>query len=177
MACWLSHSSSTLATQITTLPLIILYFGQISLVALPVNLLILPVQSLLLALGLAGAGIGLLLQDLGALLLWANLPLLSWMIDVVRAFASWDMAQLTIAVDPRLIQAFYALFIGGAILHKAKRRIFERALKALGSQRMTLALSAVGANGAVSHAGDGAKPRRRTAAPVAAWMWGTATPR
>ena len=35
----------TIAAQITTLPLIILYFGRLSLVALPVNLLIVPVQA------------------------------------------------------------------------------------------------------------------------------------
>ena len=43
----------SVAAQVATLPLIVLYFGRLSLVALPVNILIVPVQSAVLLLGLA----------------------------------------------------------------------------------------------------------------------------
>ena len=44
----------SVAAQLATLPLIIFYFGRLSLVALPVNLLIVPAQSAVLLLGLVG---------------------------------------------------------------------------------------------------------------------------
>lgn len=62
----------TLAAQITTLPLIILYFGQVSPVFLPVNLLIIPVQAMLLILGLTATLVSFVLPILAQLLFWMD---------------------------------------------------------------------------------------------------------
>ena len=135
---------ATLATSITTWPLLVLYFGRMSLVALPVNLLILPMQTILLSLGLAAAAVALIAPGIGALLLWADMPLLSWMIAVVRAFADLDFAQATLDIDPRAIQAFYVILIGGALLRAKNPRRFIEAWSTLRRRAVTLAL-AVGA--------------------------------
>ncbi len=111
---------ATVAAQITTLPLTILYFGKLSLVALPVNLLIVPAQSALLMLGLVAVSVYAFVPALGTLLLWADMLYLSWTIHVVRAFAQLEYAQLLVDFDGRVIQAFYILLIGGAIMNKAQ---------------------------------------------------------
>lgn len=111
---------ATIAAQITTLPLTILYFGKLSLVALPVNLLIVPAQAGLLVLGLVAVAVYVFAPALGSLLLWADMLFLSWTIGVVRAFAQLDFAELIVNFDGRVIQVFYILLIGGAIVHKAR---------------------------------------------------------
>ncbi|MCY4145649.1 MAG: ComEC/Rec2 family competence protein [Chloroflexi bacterium] len=120
--------AATMAAQMTTLPLTILYFGKLSLVALPVNLLIVPAQSALLALGLAAIAVYAIAPALGSLLLWADMPFLSWTIEVVRAFAGLGFAEQPVAVDGRVIQVFYMLLIGGAIIKKAQLPATNKAL-------------------------------------------------
>lgn len=122
---------ATLAAQITTLPLTILYFGKLSLVALPVNLLIVPAQSALLVLGLAAIAVYAFVPALGTLLLWADMLFLSWTIGVVRAFAQLGFAEQPIDFDGRVIQAFFMLLIGGAIMKKARPLTTNRVLALL----------------------------------------------
>ena len=119
---------ATLAAQITTLPLTILYFGKLSLVALPVNLLIVPAQAALLVLGLAAVVVYVFAPALGTLLLWADMLFLSWTIGVVRAFAQLEFAELVVDLDGRVIQAFYILLIGGAIMKDARPPFLQELL-------------------------------------------------
>ncbi len=119
---------ATLAAQITTLPLTILYFGKLSLVALPVNLLIVPAQAALLVLGLAAVAVYVFAPALGTLLLWADMLFLSWTINVVRAFAQLEFAELVVDLDGRVIQAFYILLIGGAIMKDARPPFLQELL-------------------------------------------------
>ena len=114
------------AAQIATLPLIILYFGRLSLAALPVNLLIVPVQSAVLLLGMAAALIYAFIPALGTLLFWADLVFVSWTIAVVRVFAELRFTELIVDFDGRLIQAFYLLLIGGAMIHAARPPLWQR---------------------------------------------------
>lgn len=131
----------TIAAQITTLPLVILYFGRLSLVALPVNLLIVPVQSAVLLLGLCAAAVFTFLPALGALIFWAELVFLSWTIAVVRGFAQLSFAEISVELDGRLIQAFYVLLIGGAMTRAGRPR-FWRTLQDI-ARNNTVILSAV----------------------------------
>ena len=116
----------SIAAQITTLPLIVFYFGRLSLAALPVNLLIVPVQSAVLLLGMAGAIIYSFMPALGTLIFWADLVFVSWTIAVVRAFAALPFAAQIVQLDGRLIQALYLLLIGGAMIHAARPPVWQR---------------------------------------------------
>ena len=116
----------SIAAQVTTLPLILLYFGRLSLAALPVNVLIVPVQSAVLLLGMAAALVYAFIPLLGTLIFWADLVFVSWTIAVVRAFAQLPFAELTVDLDGRLIQAFYLLLIGAAMIHAARPQIWQR---------------------------------------------------
>ncbi|QPC80555.1 ComEC/Rec2 family competence protein [Phototrophicus methaneseepsis] len=110
----------TLAVQLTTLPLTILYFQKLSLVVLVVNLLIVPVQAALLIVG----GVALLVAFASPMialpLFWLDGLLLGWTIGVVRWFAAWPGANITFYIDPRLIALYFLLVVGGALLMSAK---------------------------------------------------------
>ncbi|MYE26542.1 MAG: DUF4131 domain-containing protein, partial [Chloroflexi bacterium] len=110
----------SIAAQITTLPLIILYFGRLSLVALPVNILIVPVQTAVLLLGMTASVVYAFMPAIGTLIYWADLVFVSWTIAVVRAFADLEFAEIVLDYDGRLIQAFYLLLIGGAMGYAAR---------------------------------------------------------
>lgn len=116
----------SVAAQVATLPLIILYFGRLSLVALPVNILIVPVQAAVLLLGLAAVVVAVFAPALGLLIFWADALFLSWTIAVVRAFAQLEFADVAIVTDGRIIQGFYVLLIGGAMIHAARPPLWNR---------------------------------------------------
>jgi len=136
----------TLAVQFTVLPLSALYFQQISLIALLVNVLVVPVQAGILLLGGAATLIALMLPGLAQILFWLCGLLLGWTIGVVRVFADWPGAALPVAVDPRLVLAFFVLVIGGGIV-VAERPVWWMRLASYLSRRtvrMTVLLSGAG---------------------------------
>ncbi len=107
----------TLAAQILTLPLVVLYFNRLSLLTLPVNLLIVPVQGYILILGLLAVLLAFVLPALAQLLFWAVLLLLDWTLGIVRTFARLPFADVEFYVDSRLVTMFFLLVMGGAVLH------------------------------------------------------------
>jgi competence protein ComEC len=118
----------SISAQITTLPLIILYFGQVSLVFLIVNLLILPMQSALMLLGALATFATLVVPLIGQVLHWIDMLLLAWTIGVVRLFASLPFASVEFHADSRWIALFLLVVIGGALVQAT----FPRWWSALG---------------------------------------------
>jgi len=110
----------SIVAQISTLPLIILYFGRVSLVALPVNLLIMPIQPLLLIAGLTAAAVFPFLPAIGTVIYWMTMVFLSWTITIVRGFAQLDFADFDLNLDGRWIRTFYLLMIGDAIVRASR---------------------------------------------------------
>lgn len=110
----------SIAAQITTLPLIILYFQRLSLVSLLVNILVVPVQAVLLLVGGIAVIIGIFVPAVAQIIYWFDLLLLSWSISVVRWFARLPFADVAFAVDPRLIFTFYLILFIGAIMDATK---------------------------------------------------------
>ena len=132
----------SIAAQIATLPLIILYFGRLSLAALPVNLLIVPVQPAVLLLGMAAAIVYAFVPALGMLIFWVDLVFVSWTIAVVRAFATLGFAELIVNLDGRLIQSFYLVLIGGAMIHAARPPLWQRIQETVSRHTVILACCA-----------------------------------
>lgn len=99
----------SIAAQITTLPLIILYFGRLSLVAVPVNLLIVPVQAAVLLLGMIASVVYTFIPVIGTLIYWADLVFVSWTIAVVRACVT--LFNLQFLLQLRSIQHFLSSLI------------------------------------------------------------------
>lgn len=132
----------SLAAQIATFPLIILYFGRFSLVAIPVNLLIVPVQAAILLLGLAAVVVYAFVPAFGLLLFWAEHLCLSWTIAVVRLFSRWEFADVPFILDGRLIQFAYMLLIGGAMIRFANPTLWSRLVDRLRATSFRLSLFA-----------------------------------
>jgi competence protein ComEC len=106
----------SVAAQIAVLPIIVLAFERLSLVALFVNLLVIPVQAYLLLMGLAALLVSLLLPAASQLLFWFDLVLLGWTLGVVRAFAQIPLAEVKFGADSRGVALYYLLLIGGAVM-------------------------------------------------------------
>ncbi len=88
----------SMAAQITTLPLILFYFQNLSLAALPANALILPPQPAVMVLG----GIALLASTvwlpLGQAIAWLAWPFTAYTIGLADLFARLPLAQLSVDV-------------------------------------------------------------------------------
>lgn len=98
----------TLAAQLTTLPLIVYYFGRLSLVSLPANVAILPAQPPVMILGGLAVLSGALWAWLGQVLAYTVWPFLAYTIGVVEWFARWDAGTRVIGQVPlALVFAFY----------------------------------------------------------------------
>ena len=130
----------SIAAQIATLPLVVLYFGRVSLVAFPVNVLIVPVQSLILMIAFVAAPLSIVLPAAGAVLFWVNMVFLSWSINVVRGFSNTGFAEFVINFDSRLIQLYYLFMIGGTIVAAARPTFLYRLSGAIQKQRTLVAI-------------------------------------
>lgn len=86
----------TLAANLTTLPLVVYYFGRLSLVSLLTNLLIVPVQPFIMLWGGAGLLVGLTgVEWLAQPLFWVPYLCLLWTVEMVR----WSAALPWASVD------------------------------------------------------------------------------
>ncbi len=102
---------STLTATLCTLPIVILSFGQVSLVGPFVNLLALPFVELAMSVGVMGVVLGLIgpLGPIVTLPAWAVLHLILWLI---AAIASVPFAVVTIPLTGRVVLAIVAaLFV------------------------------------------------------------------
>ena len=103
----------TLAAQVTTLPLLMVYFRQISTVALIVNPLVLPAQTGVMTCGLFALAVGLLSIPLGQIAAWTVWPWLTWTLGVIGLFARMPFASIPLDyVPPLFVAAYYAVLIG-----------------------------------------------------------------
>jgi competence protein ComEC len=103
----------TLAAQVTTLPLLMYYFRQISTVALIVNPLVLPAQSGVMTFGLFALSVGLLSIPLGQIAAWTVWPFLTWTLGIIELFAQVPFAAIPLDyVPPLVVAVYYAGLIG-----------------------------------------------------------------
>ena len=95
-AWWSTDLKTTFMAQLTTLPLILHYFGDLSVVALPVNSVVLwTVPVIMQILGFA-VGVGVVFDGLGMVASWLVWPLLRYVTWIVDVTASWRWASLTV---------------------------------------------------------------------------------
>ncbi len=88
----------TLAANLSTLPLVLYYFGRLSLVSLATNVLIAPAQAFIMLWGTAGILLGVVgLVPLAQLVLWIPWLCLVWTVGVVQWTAALPGASLEIA--------------------------------------------------------------------------------
>jgi hypothetical protein len=103
----------TLAAQVATLPLLMLYFRQLSIVSLIVNPLVLPAQTGVMVFGLLALGLGLVAIPIGQVLAWLAWVFLAWTLGVIHLFASLPGAAIPLDyISPIWIAAYYAALLG-----------------------------------------------------------------
>lgn len=99
----------TFAAQITTLPLVVYYFGRLSLISFLVNLLIIPVQPLIMIAGGLALFSGLIWLPLAKVIALLPLASLWWTVFIVQKGAALPFASLEISAFGRLIAALYTV--------------------------------------------------------------------
>lgn len=88
----------TIAANLTTLPLVLYYFGRLSLASLLTNFLIAPAQGLIMLWGSSGVLLGVAgLQPLAQLVLWVPWLCLTWTVGVVQWSAALPYAAVTLS--------------------------------------------------------------------------------
>lgn len=115
----------TLAAQIATAPLILYYFGRLSVVSLLSNLLILPVQPAIMVFGAAATLAGILWTPLGWLVGWLVWLPLAWTVAMVELTARMPYASLELGGVPLWLLVLVYLAIA-ANLWATQRTIADR---------------------------------------------------
>ena len=101
--------SVTLGAIFATLPIIVFYFHQISLVALPANLFILPAVPGIMGTSAIVAVIGLFAAPLAWVLGWVAWLFLSYMIWVVGFFSALPFASKGVEIGAYFVWGYYAV--------------------------------------------------------------------
>ncbi len=102
---------STLATQMSVLPVLLYQTGMLSLVALPVNLLVLPLIPLTMLLGFVAGVIAFVLPTLGFIVALPAYALLSWILGVAKIASAIPYAAITMPVGPLGVFMLYACLL------------------------------------------------------------------
>ena len=135
----------TMAANITTLPLVVYYFGRLSVVSLLTNLLIVPVQPVIMLGGTFGVVGGVAgLEWPGRLLLWMPWLALTWTVAVVHWTAGLPGASLNVPGYGAAAMVGTYLVVGGLIWRQ----------RSAGCGWPAAGLAARGPVGAAGHAGQ-----------------------
>jgi competence protein ComEC len=103
----------TLSAQLTTLPLLMYHFRQLSLVTLLTNFLILPIQPMVMVCGAAATLAGMVWLPIGRLFGWGAWLFLAYTIEMVRLTARVPFAWVNLVqVSGWMVWGFYGL-LGG----------------------------------------------------------------
>jgi competence protein ComEC len=103
----------TLAAQLTTLPIIIYYFGRVSLVSLIANPFILPAQPALMVLGGLAVALGKIYLPLGQFVGFFAWPFASYTIRMVEFFNGWPNGVWVLGdFNLLFIIVFYGILFG-----------------------------------------------------------------
>ncbi|MGA9351094.1 MAG: DNA internalization-related competence protein ComEC/Rec2 [Anaerolineae bacterium] len=107
----------TLAAQITTMPLIVYHFRQLSLVTLLSNFLVLPAQPGVMLWGGLATIAGLVWLPLGQVLGWIAWLFLTYTVRAVEITASLPYASLNLGhVSPSVVWLYYGLLAGATLV-------------------------------------------------------------
>ncbi|MCL4264762.1 MAG: DNA internalization-related competence protein ComEC/Rec2 [Anaerolineae bacterium] len=99
----------TLAAQVLTLPLMVGYFQQLSLISLPANFLILPAQPAVMTWGGLATLVGMVSPALAQPIAWVAWLPLTYTIGLVRLFAAVPYAAVPVNISWGWVLAFYGL--------------------------------------------------------------------
>ena len=102
----------TLAAQITTMPLVVYYFGRLSLISFLANFLIIPVQPPIMIAGGLAIFAGFIFLPLAKLIALIPYASLWWTVFVVEKMATVPWGSLEVSTFGRLLAALFYLVFG-----------------------------------------------------------------
>jgi len=101
----------TLSAEIMTLPLIMMTFGKLSLVALLANVIVVPMVPFAMLLGAIAAAAGTWLTPLAGWFAWPAKILLTYMLDIVRLLSQLPHAAINGSISVVQMLILYALVL------------------------------------------------------------------
>jgi len=126
---WLSEPLVvSLAAQMATTPLILLYFGRFSAASLLANLLIVSVQPYIMVAGWVALLAGLLAVSLGEVLAWVVWLPLTYTLFVVESLARFEWASFDFRLSASAAWVVYAVLVTVAVvrlMHPDDRRAWR----------------------------------------------------
>jgi len=133
----------TLAAQITTMPLIVYHFRQLSLVTLLSNFLVLPAQPGVMLWGGLATIAGLVWLPLGQVLGWIAWLFLTYTVRAVEITASFPYASLNLGhVSPSVVWLYYGLLAGATLVSRQEPSRFKSLWRRLTNHLSTKVLIA-----------------------------------
>ncbi len=112
----------TLAAQITTMPLVVHYFGRLSIISFLANLLIIPVQPPIMIAGGLAIMLAAIFFPLGQLIALMPLASLWWTVFVVERLAAIPWGSIEVGALGRMVAGLYYAGFGAAFLWWLLRR-------------------------------------------------------
>jgi len=104
---------ATLGSQITTLPLLVYYFGKLSVISLGANVLILPIISFLTVYGLFNLAVAAVCLPLGRLSGWVSWLFLAYWLKMAEWLHAVPYGYFTIDDFPWPVVALYYIVLAG----------------------------------------------------------------
>lgn len=136
----------TIAAQILTLPLMIGYFQQLSLISLFANALILPAQPAVMIWGGLATLLGMISPILGQLFAYVAWLFLTYTIELVRIFASLPYAAVSVNISWPIIILLYCMIAGITFYQlqsPTQQELWRARLRQNFTQRFALTFSAI----------------------------------
>lgn len=108
---WKENLLTTLSAQLAVLPLLVLYFGNFSIVSLLSNILILSVVPLTMALGFILGFVGFISYELSLIFGWFVNLLLSYETFIIKFFGGLNIFQISSLSVPLVVVYYFILVI------------------------------------------------------------------
>lgn len=125
----------TMSAEIMTLPLIMMSFGQLSLIGLAANALIVPLVPWAMMLSAVAGGAGALIPQLAGWLAWPASLLLTYMLDIAHLLSGVPSIFLHLSLSPAMMIYLYVL--AGLVIMSLRRRLKNQAVSSAGELAIT----------------------------------------
>lgn len=120
-----SDLATTMAVSVTTVPLLLHFFGKLSWLAPLANLLVLPTVPVIMGLGGIAGLVGLVLPGVGQIGAWLTWPLLAWITEVAKTIGGFTGGVWTTGEMPWAWVGSYYVCLGLVLvmIKRQKRNI------------------------------------------------------
>jgi len=108
---WWSDLWNSFWVNLWIFPILVLFFGKISLISPITNALVLFLVEIVTILGILGGIVGLMVPILGKLILWISLPLLKYILYIVDGAAGITVANIEIKFNWVWLVGWYLILI------------------------------------------------------------------